>query len=142
MNINRKGIDLIKNFEGLYLESYKCPAGVWTIGYGHTGKLITAGKKISTEEAEEVLKQDLKVFEKGVEKLVKVVLTEDQFSALVSFSFNLGLGNLSKSTLLKKINAEDFQGAAEEFPKWKKAGGKVLEGLVRRRAAERELFLS
>lgn len=141
MKINQKGIDLIKHFEGLYLESYKCPAGVWTIGYGHTGG-VSAGEKISGEKAEDLLKGDLEKFEKGVEELVQTDINEDQFSALVSFSFNLGLGNLSKSTLLKKLNAGDYTGAADEFPKWRKAGGKVLQGLVKRRAAERELFLS
>lgn len=141
VKINQKGIDLIRHFEGLYLESYKCPAGVWTIGYGHTGG-VSAGEKISEEKAEDLLREDLGRFEKGMEELVKVKLNEDQFSALVSFSFNLGLGNLSKSTLLKKLNTGDYAGAADEFPKWRKAAGKVLQGLVKRRAAERELFLS
>ena len=142
MRINQKGIDLIKECEGLCLNHYKCPAGFWTVGYGHTGKLAESDRKITPEEAEEILKQDLREFERGVEEMVKVPLTENQFSALVSFSFNLGLGNLRKSTLLKKLNGGDFQGAAEEFPNWKKAGGRVLEGLIKRRAAERELFLS
>lgn len=142
MKVNQKGIDLIKNFEGLRLKSYRCPAGVWTIGYGHTGKDVFEGMIITEAEAESILKKDLEKFEQGVEKAVDVPLSEDQFSALVSFSFNLGLGNLSGSTLLKDLNKKEYQAAADEFPKWRKAGGKVLEGLVKRRAAERDLFLS
>ena len=143
MITNKAGIELIKAFEGLRLVAYADAVGVATIGYGHTRtvKKSDIGKtKISAVDAENLLKGDLAHFENAVSKLVKVPLTSNQFSALVSFAYNLGEGNLSKSTLLKKLNAKDYRGAAVEFEKWNKAGGKVLAGLVRRRAAERRLF--
>lgn len=141
MRTSDKGIDLIKAFEGLRLNAYRCPAGVPTIGYGHT-KDVVMGTKITAEDAEELLRGDLEVFEDGVAEAVKLSLTQGQFDALVSFSFNLGVGALRKSTLLKKLNMGDIEGAADEFLKWNRAGGKVLPGLVKRRKAERELFLS
>jgi len=140
MSINASGLKLIKEFEGLRLKAYRCPAGVLTIGYGHTGG-VREGQVLTQEEAEELLKKDLLVFERGVRNYVKVPLTDNQFSALVSFSYNVGLGAFGKSTLLRKLNARDYNGAATEFAKWNKGGGKVLLGLTRRRTAEKELFL-
>jgi len=143
--IGEKGLELIKQFEGLKLETYICPAGVPTIGYGTTkidGKKLTIGMQITKEQAEGYLRNDVKVFENHVQRLVKVPLTQNMFDALVSFTYNLGAGNLGRSTLLKKLNDRDYGGAAEELLRWNKAGGKVLNGLVRRREAEKALFLS
>ena len=128
------------------MTAYKCPAGVWTIGYGHTGmvdgKLISGGMTITAAKATELLKKDLASFEAAVNGCVTVPITQNMFDALVSFSFNVGSGALRRSALLRKLNAKDYNGAADEFPLWNKAGGKVLNGLVRRRKAEKELFLS
>lgn len=142
MQTSQKGIDLVKKFEGTVLKVYKDAVGKDTIGIGH---LIKSGEHFTTltqQQAEDLLAKDLKQFEVGVTTAVKVALTQNQFDALVSFSFNLGLGNLNSSTLLKKLNAGDYQGAADEFPKWNRASGRVLQGLTNRRIAERELFLS
>ncbi|TNC10833.1 lysozyme [Methylobacterium terricola] len=139
MRTNETGKDLIKSFEGLKLTAYKCPAGVWTIGWGTTLG-VTKGMTITLAQAEDLFSRDLVKFEKAVEKNVTVPLNENQFAALVSFAYNLGEGNLKSSTLLKKVNAGDFKAAAAEFPKWNKAGGKVLAGLTRRRADEAKLF--
>lgn len=145
MKTGKKGIELIKQFEGCKLTAYKCPAGVWTIGYGTTGKVdnkaIGKDMKITKTKAESLLKEDLATFEKSVSNYVKVPINQNQFDALVSFVYNVGAGALKGSTLLKKLNKKDYQGAAEEFLKWNKAGGKVMEGLKRRREAERKLFL-
>jgi lysozyme len=138
------GKSLIKEFEGFRATAYLCPAGVWTVGYGTTrinGKSVKEHTKITTQEADDLLEQDLKRFEDGIKKLVSVELTQNQFDALVSFVYNLGIGSLQKSTLLKKLNAGHFEEAANEFLKWDKADGKKLSGLTRRRTAERELFL-
>lgn len=140
MNISNKGIELIKKFEGCSLSSYKCPAGVWTIGYGHI-KNTKEGMKITLKEANIFLQNDLKIHEKNVEKLVKVPLSQNQFDALVSFEFNVGISNFQKSTLLKKLNKNDFIGASGEFEKWIYANHKPLLGLAKRRKAEKELFL-
>lgn len=142
MKISQKGISLVKGFEGLELKAYKDSVGVVTIGYGSTGPHVYMGQVITEAQAEALLIKDLSRFESGVTELVKAPLTQNQFDALVSFSFNLGLGNLKSSTLLKKLNAKDYIGASEEFERWNKAGGKVLNGLTRRRLAEKELFLS
>ena len=142
MKISQKGIKLIQDFEGLALKAYKDPIGVWTWGYGSTGPHVTPDKVGTKEEAEQLLKKDLERFEKGVSDLVKVSLSQNQYDALVSFSFNLGLSNLKSSTLLKKLNASDYIGASKEFERWNRAGNKVLAGLTRRRIAERDLFLS
>lgn len=138
--INQSGLELIKSFEGYREDAYLCPAGVWTIGWGTT-KNVRKGQTTNPEEAETFLRRDLKIFEAQVAELVKVALTSNQFSALVSFAYNCGAGALKSSTLLKKLNQEDYLGAAEEFLKWNKAGGKMLAGLTRRRVAERSLFL-
>lgn len=142
MKISQKGLNLIKSFEGLELKAYKDSVGVVTIGYGSTGTHVSMGQTLTVQQAEDLLRKDVSRFEEGVGKLVKVTINQNQFDALVSFSFNLGLGNLSSSTLLKKLNAGDYQGASLEFERWNKAGGKVLNGLTRRRLAEKELFLS
>lgn len=142
MKISEKGLTLVKNFEGLELKAYKDSVGILTIGYGSTGPHVTQGMEITTEQAESLLKSDVGRFEKGVQELVKVPLNQNQFDALVSFSFNLGLGNLKSSTLLRKLNSLDYAGAANEFTRWNRAGGVVLKGLTRRREAEKALFLS
>ncbi|WCF39323.1 lysozyme [Enterobacter roggenkampii] len=146
MQTSDKGIALIKQFEGCKLTAYQDSVGVWTIGYGWTqpvdGKPIRAGMTIKQETAERLLKTGLVSYENDVSRLVKVGLTQWQFDALVSFTYNLGARSLSTSTLLRKLNAGDYAGAADEFLRWNKAGGKVLNGLTRRREAERALFLS
>ncbi|HHR0802518.1 TPA: lysozyme [Enterobacter roggenkampii] len=146
MQTSEKGIALIKEFEGCKLTAYQDSVGVWTIGYGWTqpvdGKPIRAGMTIKQETAERLLKTGLVSYESDVSRLVKVDLTQGQFDALVSFTYNLGARSLSTSTLLRKLNASDYAGAADEFLRWNKAGGKVLNGLARRREAERALFLS
>ena len=146
MQTSDKGIALIKEFEGCKLTAYPDSVGVWTIGYGWTqpvdGKPIRAGMTIKQETAERLLKTGLVSYESDVSRLVKVGLTQGQFDALVSFTYNLGARSLSTSTLLRKLNAGDYAGAADEFLRWNKAGGKVLNGLARRREAERALFLS
>ncbi|EKS6353425.1 lysozyme [Enterobacter hormaechei] len=146
MQTSEKGIALIKEFEGCKLTAYRDSVGVWTIGYGWTqpvdGKPIRAGMTIKQETAKRLLKTGLVSYESDVSRLVKVGLTQGQFDALVSFTYNLGARSLSTSTLLRKLNAGDYAGAADEFLRWNKAGGKVLNGLTRRREAERALFLS
>lgn len=128
---------LIREFEGLKLKAYKCPADVWTIGYGHT-KNVEEGQVIDNDEAENFLDADAEEALKGIKSVVTVELTENQEAALISFVFNLGIGNLKKSTLLKVVNAgEDPSG---EFLKWNKGGGVVLAGLTRRRQAEADLW--
>ena len=140
-HINQAGLDLIKSFEGLRLSAYRDPVGIWTIGYGTT-RGVREGMQITERMADELLLGDVAYFENVVRSLVKVSLTDNEFSALVSFVYNLGEGNLSRSTLLKKLNAGDKAGAADEFLRWNRAGGKALRGLTRRREAERALFLS
>lgn len=141
MEISENGINLIKNFEGCKLNAYKCPAGILTIGYGHTGADVSAGAKITQDEAERLLKQDLIIHCNNVSRLVKVPITQNQFDALVSFEYNLGYGNLASSTLLKLLNAKKYSDAANQFERWVYAGGKKLAGLIKRRAAEKALFL-
>ena len=140
MKISQQGIDLIKSFEGLRLKAYYDSVGVCTIGYGHTAT-AKPNMTITKEKAEELLKTDLKRFEEGVSRLVGLKIHQLMFDSLVSFSFNLGLGNLQKSTLLKKVNLGKFEEVPQEFLKWNRAGGKVLNGLTRRREAEKNLFL-
>lgn len=140
----QSGKSLIKEFEGFRSIAYICPAGVVTVGYGTTqifGKPVQLGTQITTDEAERFLEEDLKKFETAINKNVVVELTQNQFDALVSFVYNVGIGNFTKSTLLKKLNAGKLSEAADEFLKWNKANKKVLAGLTRRRTAERELFL-
>ena len=140
MEISKNGIILIKKFEGCSLKAYKCPAGVWTIGYGHTNKVFV-DDVITQEEAETLLKQDLIIHCNNVSKLVKVHLNQNQFDALVSFEYNVGYGAFQNSTLLKLLNQGKYKEAAAQFDRWIYAGKKVLPGLVNRREAEKELFL-
>lgn len=145
MKISEKGLNLIKEFEGLRFKAYFCPAGILTIGYGHVilpQDKLNQTSSISEAEADAFLKRDVERFEKAVNRRVKTLLSQGQFDALVSFTFNLGEGNLKKSTLLRLINAREFDLAADEFGQWVYAKGKKLEGLVRRRKAERDLFVS
>ncbi len=145
MAINSAALSLIKRFEGLRTTAYLCPAHIPTIGYGHTRTVKredVGKKKITEKEAERLLAEDLKRFEADVSRLVKAQINENQYGALVSFVYNIGPGAFAGSTLLRKLNAGDVQGAAKEFERWNKGGGKVLNGLVARRAAEKDLFLS
>jgi lysozyme len=130
---------LIKEFEGLRLTAYTCPAGVWTIGYGHT-KGVKQGMKIDQATADRLLDVDIVDVARSIRKLVKVDLNDNQAQALVSFIFNVGARAFSNSTLLRKLNNKDYAGASSEFDKWVYAKGKKLPGLVRRRKAEKELF--
>ena len=139
MKISKEGLALIKKFEGCKLESYKCAAGVWTIGYGST-KGIKEGMSISQEEADNLLLEDVAVFEDNVLDAVTMPLSQHQFDALVSWTFNLGGANLKASTMLKKLNAGEYEEVPAQMKRWNKAGGKVLQGLIRRREAEALLF--
>ena len=145
--INKRGLNLVKQFEGFYAEAYLCPAGVWTIGYGHT-RGVRQGQVITAEMAETTLAQDLADAAEAVERLISVPLTDNQFAALVSFTFNVGDGNLQESTLRRKLNAGDYGDVPFELSRWNKATDPVsgekrtLRGLVRRRAAEGELWLT
>lgn len=143
MKTSPKGVALIKSAEGLRLKAYPDPGtgGLpWTIGYGSTSG-VTRNMVITKTQAEQMLAADLVRFESAIERLARVPLNQSQFDALVSFTYNVGEGNFTKSTLLRKLNAGDTSGAAEQFSRWVHAGGKVLPGLVKRRAAERALFL-
>jgi lysozyme len=136
MKTSEKGIKLIKEFEGLALKAYKCPAGVLTIGYGHAGG-VSENLEITKEEAEKLLKMDLKDFELVVNNFVKEKITQNQFDALVSFCYNVGAGGFQKSTLLKYINMQAFSQVPDQFMRWVKDGkGNILQGLVNRRRAE------
>ena len=142
MHISEKGLDLIKKYEGLKLTAYLCPANVWTIGYGSTGKHVKQGMTITEEEADQLLKDDVSRFEDCINDGIDVELTQEEFDALVCFAFNVGCGAFMGSTLRKLINEGKKTAAAQQFLRWDKAGGKVLAGLARRRADERALFLS
>lgn len=146
MRVSENGINLIKQFEGCRLTAYQDSVGVWTIGYGWTqpvdGKTVAKGMVITQQKANQLLTEGVAQYEKGVTNLVTVSLNQNQFDALVDFAYNLGVNALKGSTLLKKLNTGDYAGAANEFPKWNKAGGKELAGLTRRREAEKSLFLS
>jgi lysozyme len=144
MKTSDKGVALIKAHEGKRLSSYRCPGGVWTVGYGHTTAAghptVVPGMRITEREAEEILRRDLSRFEDRVNKLVKVPLTQGQFDALVSFDFNTGA--LHSSSLLKKLNAGNHAAVPAQFMRWTKGGGRELPGLVRRRRDEAELWRS
>ena len=158
MKVSQKCIQQIKIDEGVRNKPYQCPALLWTVGVGHVidphhAKVPFAERKtlpipagwdrvLSADEIDDILRKDLARFEAGVLRLIKVPMTQGQFDALVSFSFNVGLGNLQNSTLRMKVNREDYEGAAEQFLVWTKAGGKVLPGLVKRRTHEKEMFES
>jgi lysozyme len=142
-----KGIPIIRKFEGLKLKAYLCPANVWTIGYGNTfyenGSKVQEGDKITLERADKLLFFVVQKFEAEVKKLVKSDINENMLGGLTSFAFNVGAGNLAKSTLLKKVNANPNDATIrDEFNRWTKAGGKVLNGLVTRRKAEADLYFS
>ena len=139
MKTSLEGIDLIKHFEGCELEAYKCPAGVWTIGYGHI-KGVQEGDVITEQQADDMLVEELEEYENYIHNLVNCPLNQNQFDALVSWVYNLGSSNLQASTLLKVLNAGDYAGVPAQMLRWNKAGGKVLEGLTRRRQAEADLF--
>tara|TARA_X000001388_G_C2225841_1_gene121090 strand:+ start:819 stop:1244 length:426 start_codon:yes stop_codon:yes gene_type:complete len=139
MKTSLEGINLIKHFEGCELEAYKCPAGVWTIGYGHI-KGVQQGDVITEQQADDMLVEELEEYENYIHNLVNCPLNQNQFDALVSWVYNLGSSNLQASTLLKVLNAGDYAGVPAQILRWNKAGGKVLEGLTRRRQAEADLF--
>jgi len=139
--INAHGLKLVKDFEGLKLKAYRCPAGIATIGYGSTGPHVRMGMTISEAEAERLLRKDVARFEAGVRAAVSSVpTTRNQFSAMVSLAFNIGLAAFQRSTVLKRHLAGNHLGAARAFGLWNKANGTVLPGLTRRRAAEAELY--
>ena len=158
MNVSEKAIHMICHHEGVRYKPYQCPAKLWTVGVGHVidpnhGKLtidqrkdlpIPEGwdRKLTQEEVDGILRRDLDRFERGVEKFCPVALTQGMFDGLVSFSFNVGLGTLQRSTLRQKLLRGDKEGAAEELLKYCMAGGKILKGLQNRRLDERALFLS
>lgn len=148
LRISREGVDLIKSFEGFFSRAYYCPAGVLTIGYGHTNlsgvaPKVVVGMTITKDEATRILADVLgKVYEPAVKKLVKVRLTQSQYDALVSFVYNCGEANLAKSSLLRKLNTGMYNAVPEELMKWNKGGGKVLNGLTRRREAEGAMWRS
>ena len=158
MALDKKVLDLIVHHEGCKLRPYQCPALLWTVGVGHVidpnhARVPLAERKalaipsgwdrvLTMGEVDEILAKDLARFESGVQRLCPSGLTPGRFGALVSFAFNVGLGNLQNSTLRMKHNRGDFEGAAEEFLKWNKAGGKELKGLTTRRKDERALYLS
>lgn len=137
--INEAGLALIRTFEGLSLKPYRCPAGRWTIGYGHT-ETTRPGQRISLEHAEALLRSDLVTFERGVATLVNVPLNDNQFAALVCFAFNVGLSALSRSTLLKKLSTGRYDSVPTELLRWCRVGGIELPGLLRRRHAEAALW--
>jgi lysozyme len=139
MKLSKTGADLIKKYEGCRLKAYKCPADVWTIGFGHTGN-VKEGQTITQAQADAFFDKDIQRFVDGVNEIVKVEINQNQFDALVSFAYNCGLVALQKSTLLKYVNGEKFVLASKEFDRWNKGGGKVLQGLVRRRNDEQALF--
>ena len=146
-HINERGIEMVKSFEGLALRPYVCAGGVNSVGYGCTvsrtgGPFNLDMEPISEAEAETLLIRDLESSEGWVRRLIKTRLSANSFSTLTSFTFNVGAGALQRSTLRMKLNRGEFQKAADEFPKWRMAGGRILAGLVRRRAAERALFLA
>jgi lysozyme len=138
--VNKAGIELIKEFEGCRLDPYQDSAGFWTIGIGHLIKLGEVFTKITPERAEELLHHDLQLACKDVEEAVTIPINDNQFAALVAFAYNCGGGALRMSTLLKFVNAGNMDAAECEFPRWNKAGGKVVAGLTRRRFAEAKLF--
>jgi lysozyme len=139
-HINAAGLALVKSFEGCKLDSYRCPAGIATVGFGHTGPDVRIPMTITQERADELLENDLYRFENGVDAMLGTA-TDNQFSACVSLAFNIGLDAFRKSSVLKRHNRGDHKGAADAFLMWVKAAGRTLPGLVKRRSAERLLYL-
>ncbi|WP_114749263.1 lysozyme [Pleomorphovibrio marinus] len=147
MNLNERGIQVMHEFEGIKLEAYLCPAKVPTIGWGNTryedGTPVKMGESISRQRADELFKNIASTFARGVDNLVTANLNDNQFSALVCFAYNVGIGNLKRSTLLRKVNANpEDPGIRGEFMRWNKAGGRELAGLTRRRKAEADLYFT
>ncbi len=146
MKLTKEGLTLIKQFEGFRTHAYRDAVGVWTIGYGHTSMAgmpeVKPGMTITEVEGDNILARDVDVFARGVQQLVKIKISDAQFSALVSFAYNVGLGNFRKSSVLSAVNRSDFQAVVRRLQLWNKAGGRILPGLVRRRAAEAALFAS
>lgn len=138
--ISQAVLDIIKECEGLRLQSYLCPAGVWTVGYGHT-RDVYKGMVITRRDADLFLGEDVEVASAAVSRLVSVPLSDNQFSVLVSFTFNLGARRLAKSTLLWQLNRKRYGAVPAELAKWKRGGGKILPGLVKRRALESALWM-
>ena len=136
---NQDGIDLIKEFEGLHLTPYLCPSRVWTIGFGHT-RSVRVGQVITADQADQLLDEDLRLVERAVARLVTVPLSDNQFSALCCFAFNVGSGNLESSTLLKLLNRGWYEQVPAQLMRWNRANGEVFGGLARRRAAEARLW--
>lgn len=141
MNTSQSGIEAIKDYEGVRLKAYDDGVGVWTIGVGHTAG-VKRGDVITMDQVDEFLRADLEDAERAVNARVIVPLSQGQFDALVSFVFNLGAGAFIASTLLRKLNARDYDGAADELLRWNKAGGRVMAGLTKRRVSERMMFLT
>lgn len=145
MEYSKDGLHLTERFEGCRLVAYPDPGSggdPWTIGYGHTGPEVVEGLKITQEQAEQYLTQDIKQTEANVNAIVHVELTQEEFDALVDFAFNCGCRNLDSSTLMKKLNAGDYEGASHEFIKWDMAAGHHMSGLLKRREAEAAMFIS
>lgn len=140
MKTSQRGLEFIAELEGCKLEAYLCPAKVWTIGVGHT-KGVKEGDKITKEQAISLLKKDVNIAEKTINKFVLIQLNQNQFDALVSFVFNVGAKAFKHSTLLKFLNANHIPLAAGQFDRWNKVKGKVCKGLINRRKKEKELFL-
>ena len=139
MNISKEGLALIKKFEGCELEAYRCPAGVWTIGFG-TIKDVKEGDRITKDEANHLLEEEMIEYESYINDMVDVPLEQNQFDALCSWVFNLGPKNLSESTLLRVLNDGKYEEVPQQIKRWNKANGEVLTGLIRRREAEALLF--
>tara|TARA_R100000995_G_C3450602_1_gene107961 strand:- start:86 stop:541 length:456 start_codon:yes stop_codon:yes gene_type:complete len=139
LKTSQEGISLIKSFEGCELESYRCSANVPTIGFGHTAG-VSDGDTCTQEEAETMLAEDLQEFEDYVKKYVESDLEQNEFDALVAWTYNLGPNNLAESTMLKELNAGNFEEVPRQMKRWNRAGGEVLDGLIRRREAESLLF--
>lgn len=140
MNTSKEGKQDIEGYEGKKYKAYKDVAGIWTNGVGHTGSDVYEGQVVDEEQVQKWLTEDLKEAEDAVELYVKVPLTQGQFDALVSFTFNLGAERLADSTLLRKLNVGDYEGARQEFKRWVYAGGKIQPGLVKRRYGEADRF--
>jgi lysozyme len=141
LSYSDKGLALTEQFEGLRLDAYQDSVGIWTIGYGHTGPDVHPRLTITEEQAAQLLLKDVAGAVASVNHLVTVVLTQNQFDALVDFAFNVGAAKLANSTLLRELNAGNFDAAAAQFPLWCHAGGVVLPGLLQRRQATQALFL-
>jgi Phage-related lysozyme (muraminidase) len=141
MNVSAAGMKMIQGFEGLRLTTYKDIVGIPTIGYGSTGKDVKMGMTITKAQAEDMMRADLERFEEAVLAPLNAKPTQNQFDAMVSLAYNIGAGAFTESTLVRKFNKGDVQGAANEFLRWNRAGQKVVDGLTRRRHRERDHFL-